>query len=183
MILAVAGRRIDEKDAERGRFPLGNVDRVREAVHAMLVQQGATAVVSSAACGADLIALAEAGKLGIRRRVVLPFAREKFRETSVVDRPGDWGVLYDEVLDQVQAAGELVIIGKLDHGDPYSVVSKLILDEAIKLGQERRESVGAAMVWDGAARGTPDYTFEFGAEARRRGLGLLEILTIGDALS
>src|SRR5271169_4673034 len=156
MILAIAGRRVDAKNAERARFPLANVDRVRQAMHATLVQQGATTVVSSAACGADLIALAEAGKLGICRRVVLPFGREKFRVTSVADRPGDWGVLYDEVLDQVQAAGELLIIGKLDHGDPYSVVSKLILDEAIKLGQERREAVGAAMVWDGAARGTPD---------------------------
>ena len=178
MILVLAGRRIDSVDTEPPQFPLQNVGKVSDAVRKLLVQQGATTVVSSAACGADLIALAEAGKLGIRRRVVLPFAREKFRETSVVDRPGDWGVLYDEVLDQMQAAGELVIIGKLDHGDPYSVVSKLILDEAIKLGQERRESVGAAMVWDGAARGTPDYTFEFGAEARRRGLGVLEIPTI-----
>ena len=75
----------------------------------LLSENGVTALATSAACGADLIGLSEAGKLGIRRRVVLPFSREKFRAESVIDRPGEWGHLYDMVLDEVSAMGDLVI--------------------------------------------------------------------------
>ena len=118
MIIALAGRRVDALDASQPRFPLQNVAKVGIAVRALLQQHNATAVVCSAACGADLIGLAEAGKLGLRRRIVLPFGREKFRETSVVDRPGEWGKLYDTVLDEVEAKGDLIVIEVVKAGDP-----------------------------------------------------------------
>lgn len=178
MILALSGRRIDAIGANQPRFPPANVDRVSEAVYRLLVQQGATVMVSSAACGADLIALVEAGKLGVRRRVVLPFSREKFRQTSVVDRRGEWARIYDTVLDEVDAMGDLVVMGELAKADPYTTTSRMILGEATAIGQERREAIGAVMVWDGKSRGNPDYTAEFGAEARKRGLVVFEILTI-----
>jgi hypothetical protein len=41
---------------------------------------------SSAACGADIIASEVASEIGLRRRIVLPFARDLFRETSANDR-------------------------------------------------------------------------------------------------
>ena len=34
----------------------------------------------------------------IPRYVLLPAQPEQFRKTSVTDRPGDWGTLYDKVL-------------------------------------------------------------------------------------
>src|ERR1700684_3534400 len=102
MIIALAGRRIDAADAKQERFPAKNVAMVRERIRLMLQSQRATVVVSSAACGADLLALSEAGSLGLRRRIVLPFEREKFRATSVMDRPGEWGALYDEALNEVE---------------------------------------------------------------------------------
>ena len=107
MIIALAGRRVDPADAKEQRFPLDNVESVRTRARAVLKKLGATALVSSAAWGADLIALSEAGQLGLRRRVILPFERRRFRETSVTDRPGEWGPLYDQVLDAVEAAGKL----------------------------------------------------------------------------
>src|SRR5882672_10452911 len=94
MIIALAGRRVDSADAKQPRFPPRNVERVHTQTRAVLKEKGATALVSSAACGADLIALSEAGQLGLRRRVILPFERRRFRETSVTDRPGEWGRLY-----------------------------------------------------------------------------------------
>jgi hypothetical protein len=178
MIFALAGRRVDASDAKKPRFPLRNVERVSKAVHSLLVQQGATAMVSSAACGADLIGLSEGGKLGLRRRVVLPFSRTQFRRTSVVDRPGEWGSVYDTVLDEVDALGDLIILGNIGNADPYSLTSRCILDEASALGQEQHESIGAVMVWDGATRGQEDYTTGFGIDARRRGLPVFEIRTV-----
>lgn len=178
MIIALAGRRVDAIDTSDPRFPVQNVGRVSLAVRALLQQQDATAVVSSAACGADLIGLSEAGKLGLRRRIVVPFDRVQFRETSVVDRPGDWGELYDSILDAVEAMGDLVVIDKVVEDQAYSAANRAILEEAIILGQQRAEPVGAALVWDGTSRGKKDYTEEFGAQARNRGLAVFEVVTI-----
>src|SRR3977135_3523481 len=109
MIVALAGRRIDTPDADSPRFPLSSIEVVRGQLHKLLSEKEATALVCSAACGADLLALSVAGDLGIRRRVVLPFTREHFRETSVVDRPGDWGSLFDAICEGVSEQGDRVI--------------------------------------------------------------------------
>ena len=178
MILALSGRRIDSNDADEPRFPLRNVGRVSREVQALLSTNAVAVLVSSAACGADLIGLSEAGKLGMRRRVVLPCGRERFRTESVMDRPGEWGGLYDMIIDDVSAMGELVTMGESPGADPYTAANHLILDEAIALGRERHDEVAALILWDGAPRGAPDYTADFAAEARTRGLKVLELSTL-----
>ena len=177
MIIALAGRRVDALDATQPKFPLQNIENVGTAVRALLKKHRAMAVVCSAACGADLIGLAEAGKLGLRRRIVLPSARDKFRETSVIDRPGDWGSMYDSILDVVEAQGDLVVMANPDGEDPYSAANRAILEEAMALGKACSEAVGALLVWDGVSRGANDYTDQFGVEARKRGLEVFEVLT------
>ena len=105
-VVALAGRRIDLPEAQVSRFPLENVQEVGRRICEALYKMHAVALVCSAACGADLVALEQAKQLGLRRRIVLPFAPEKFRETSVVDRPGDWGPLYDQQVAATAAAGD-----------------------------------------------------------------------------
>jgi hypothetical protein len=178
MIIALAGRRVDSTDAKESRFPLRNVEIVRTRARAVLKEKGATAVVSSAACGADLIALSEAGELGLRRRVVLPFERKRFRQTSVTDRPGEWGPLYDQVLDAVEAAGDLVILQNGSDDEAYSAANHAILDEAEALATALHQPATAVLIWDGASRGDHDLTEEFGAEARKRGLAVTEVRTV-----
>lgn len=178
MILALAGRRIDAAGDSPPRFPVQNIERVSRALRDLLSRDNVSALVSSAACGADLIALSEAGKLGVRRRVVLPFGRERFRKDSVVDRPGEWGGLFDAVLSDLEAMGDVVVIEVPNGADAFTTASLRILDEAVAIGKERREMVAAAMVWDGVPRGDDDYTAAFGKEARRRGIEVLEISTL-----
>jgi len=177
MILAVAGRRVDPVDAKQARFPLINVDTVRMRVRALLREKGATALVASAACGADLIALSEAAGLGIRPRVILPFERQRFRNTSVTDRPGHWGPLYDQILDDVEPMGDLVVLQNGSGDDAYSAANSVILDEAVDLGKSTDQPVAALLIWDGTSRGGHDLTEEFGVKARKRGLLVTEILT------
>jgi hypothetical protein len=143
----------------------------------VLKAHGATAVVCSAACGADLIGLSEAGQLSLRRRIVLPFGRDKFRGTSVVNCPGEWGKLYDSILDEVEASGDLVVIDTGNEDNPYSATNRAILEEGVALGRANGEPVGAALVWDGESRGANDYTDHFGAEARKLGLEVFEVPT------
>jgi len=178
VIIALAGRRIDAADSKQPRFPLANVVLVRERVRAMLKEQGATAVVCAAACGADLIALEEGGSLKLRRRVVLPFERGRFRETSVIDRPGDWGPIYDQILNQVEDAKDLVVLANMPEEEVYLAANLGILDEADALAKQSGDRVKAALVWNGESRGERDITEEFGNEARRRGWPVVEVSTL-----
>ena len=178
MVEALAGRRIDAADSKESRFPLANVEAVRVRIREMFERERVVAMVSSAACGADLIALEEAGRMGLRRRVVLPFARDQFRESSVTDRPGDWGPLYDRLLDEVEAKGDLVTRDCGSDDEAYALANSAILDEASRIAEELNDHAFAALVWDGASRGPGDLTQSFGTEARRRGLKVLELLTV-----
>ena len=178
MIITLAGRRIDAAEAEQRRFPPENVATVQQRIGAALEECGATAVVSSAACGADLLASTEAGHRGLRRRIILPFNREKFRETSVTDRPGDWGALYDRVLDEVEKKGDLLVIAAGSEDEAYAKTNHAIVDEALSIGQIVGEGVAAIVVWDGKSRGQGDLTEEFGAYAKSKGIRIIEVRTI-----
>jgi hypothetical protein len=182
MIVALAGRRIDALDADSPRFPLSAVELVRGRLQELLAEKEATALVCSAACGADLLALSVAGDISIRRRVILPFEREHFRKTSVVDRPGRWAPLFDVTCDEVAEQGDLVILGcSEDDEAAYSVASGAILNEAVQLQTASQgkdgQSILAVIVWEGAPRGEDDETASFAREARSRGFAIAEILT------
>ena len=190
-VVALAGRRVDPPNPDTPRFPPENVGLVRERVRAFLEERRAVALVCSAACGADLVALEAAGALGLRRRVVLPFDPATFRETSVTDRPGDWGPRYDGVIEAVTRAGDLVVLeGAGEGGAAYAAANERILDEALRLAgvaaAPGREATGpvpperalAVIVWDGRSRGEDDATAGIAASARQRGLAVEEILTV-----
>jgi hypothetical protein len=178
MILAVAGRRIDDANAQDPHFPFHNVDLVRRRIRALLHASAATILVSSAACGADLIALGEARELGLSVRIILPFARDKFRVSSVADRPGDWGPVYDEIMDEAEASGTLQVLDKTPDESSYRAVNAEILTVAVGLTNELRQPASAVLVWDGASKGDADITGDFAIEAKRRGLPVVEILTL-----
>jgi len=180
MIIALAGRRVDALDAKSARFPATpeNLETVRQRILELLQARRASALVSSAACGADLLALSVAGALGMRRIIVLPFEREKFRETSVTDRPGEWGSLYDRILDEVQKAGDLRVLDLKSEEEAYAETNHVIVDEAISLGEKLRVSVSALLVWDGKSRGKGDLTEEFGGYARNKKVAVIEVMTV-----
>ena len=174
-VVALAGRRIDAPGTDPPRFPLEAVPGVRRRLAEMLVQESAVALVCSAACGADLLALAEAERLGLRRRVILPFPPARFRETSVIDRPGDWATAFDRLVADAQTTGDLVVIDGSAGGDDaaYAAANAAIVREARRLAPE---GVGggacrlvAAIVWEGAARSGTDATEGFRALAAEAG--------------
>lgn len=164
-VVALAGRRVDAADAKEPRFSPKDVDVVRERVRRMLRDVQPAALVCSAACGADLLALDEAADLGIPRRIVLPFAKDRFRETSVVDRPGNWGPTFDRLVAQAEADGALVVadVGEGDEG--YREANRAILREAAR---GAAGGVEAWIVWNGRPRDEGDITLHFSDEAFRR---------------
>lgn len=186
MIIALAGRRVDPTDAEVERFPPAEVGRVRDRLRTLLGDAGATALVGSGACGSDLLAMEVAGELGLRRRMVLPFELGRFRATSVADRPGNWGPLFDRIAAAVAVAGDLVVLEhEVDPDAAYAAANVAILDEAGRLargpGDDAGDGVFAVVVWEGRDRGPGDLTADFAREARARGLTVAEVPTQGGA--
>jgi hypothetical protein len=178
-VIALAGRRVDAADAPTSRFPPAHVPAVRERIRAELKRLSAGALVCSAACGADLVALDAAGELGIRRRVVLPFEASRFRKTSVVDRGEEWGPLFDRVMADLRARNDVVTLEVAgDEAASYAAANTMILDEARAVAAVAGDDVVAVLVWEGASRGKDDVTDAFGREARHRGVPVLQVLTV-----
>jgi hypothetical protein len=179
VVIALAGRRVDAPNAETARFPLANVPMVSQRLDELFQREAATALVSSAACGADLVALKVAGARRMRRRIVLPFDRDRFRVTSVIDRPGDWGPLYDRILAELDPSHDIVTLE--GHGEgtaAYIATNHEILRNAIALARQGNDQAIAALVWEGASRGSDDVTASFGNDASALGLRVVHVKTL-----
>ena len=182
-VIALAGRRIDLPEAQVPRFPLENVQEVGRRICEAFCKTKAVALVCSAACGADLVALEQAKQLGLRRRIVLPFAPERFRETSVVDRPGGWGPVYDQQVAATAAAGDLLVLDAATGGDAaYAAANEAIVREAQALARTaqpgRPHSLIAILVWEGAPCPGSDATARFRDLTRRAGFAEQSISTL-----
>ena len=180
-VIALTGRRIDAVGMIPPRFPLECVTVVRRRIAYAFVQERGSALVCSAACGACLIALDEAERLGLRRRIVLPFLPERFRETSVVDRPGNWGPCFDHHVATASATGDLLILDN-SHGDEkaYTDSMEMIVREAQALALSGTPPLRqiALIVWEGVARSAMDATASFCASAINAGFEKKSVSTI-----
>ena len=189
-VVALGGRRIDAEPTSTPRFPFDQVDRVGMEIADQLRRTQAVALVCSAACGADLIALETAQKMGLPTRIILPFSAARFRETSVVDRPRPefWGSMFDRVTSVARAHGDLIELDAAEADDAYSMTNGVIIREAKKLAgiKDRERSRGslrliALVVWDGASRGPDDNTNKFVELARESSFRIEQILTLNTA--
>jgi hypothetical protein len=186
-IFALAGRRIDPGKALSPRFPEANVEGVRTALRRMFEKMAPALLIASAACGSDLLGLDAASSLGIRVRIVIPFAPEVFRRTSVVDRPpaAYWGALYDKLLAEAVKCDDLTILDRNpDDTGAYRDANQVIISETVIAAQnaEPPAQPTAVVVWEGGARGGGDATDHFLRLALERGFSVAQISTL-DPLS
>jgi hypothetical protein len=180
-VIALAGRRIDAEQAETKRFPLEAVETVGARLDALFTAEHAVALVSSAACGADLIALHVATRRELRRRVVLPSEPRVFLEMSVIDRPGGWGPIFDRIIGEVHGHGDLVVaVPPADRSDLYHYGNEMIIAEACRLAVEIGAGTRkvAVVVWEGESHEGLDITEDFRRTALARQYELREILTL-----
>jgi hypothetical protein len=181
-IIALAGRRIDAPGTTPPRFPLSKVEEVRSRLVGVFTRLQAVALVCSGACGADLVALEAAEQLGMRRRIVLPFPPQRFRKISVVDRPGDWGRVFDRQIAAAAKSDDLVVLDfKGDDGRGYAAANEAIIHETLTLTrtaeQGRPHRLVALLVWEGTRRQGSDATAAFGDLAQKAGFEVITILT------
>jgi GNAT superfamily N-acetyltransferase len=179
MVIVSAGRRIDASGALEQRFPAWAEPMVAHDIEDTLGEMSGSVLISSAACGSDILALEAARRLGIRRQVVLPFDRITFRAKSVTDREGDWGGRYDLLLDEIERAGDLLTLG-LDAAanEAYLATNARMLKEAQEFAGQRGEQTGALLVWNGKSRGPGDVTEQFRMAAEDKRFLIREISTL-----
>jgi hypothetical protein len=186
-VVALSGRRVDAVGETNPRFPLECVPIVRERIREVLQKTRARVLVCSAACGADLLAIEEARDLGLDVQVILPAPRRTFRRTSVVDRPGDWGEVFDRQMDLAEQEGTVHRMKAAASSNYVGYVSalKVILDQAVGYANRTRKGkaadvpgrVTALIVWNGQSRGDKDVTAKFLQQARDRRFSVREVFT------
>ena len=172
-ILILAGRRIDRVNADKARFPLSNIHLVKQALEKFFRDHQIGELVSSGACGADLLAQQVASDCKVRRTIILPFDRETFRQTSVADRPGDWGELYDSLLENCSLQ---ILDYKKDDRQAYSKVTDAIVSSGI-----HTEKKLALCLWDSVKKNHDDASAEFKTKAASAGYEVFEINTLAGA--
>jgi hypothetical protein len=175
-VAAVAGRRIDRLDAEPRRFPISSIDSVKQQLVKIFTEEKIDFLVCAAASGADLLALESASKLNIDFRIVLPFAPDRFRLTSVVDSSAEWGAIFDLAVRKAESTGNLVVLDKdLADEDAYKHATEVILAEANKVAAPGKAV--AIIVWEGKPRGPDDFTLQFRTLAVEAGMRERVVLT------
>jgi hypothetical protein len=177
-VLAVAGRRIDPVDLDEPRFPSGNEALVALRIRDKMVSAASKVVVCSGACGADILALESAAQLGLRRRLVLPFARQHFRATSVADRGEDWGRRFDAILRQLQSEDIVELNLQIGSQEAYAATNCEILDQAEGLASSTGRRALAMVVWNGLNRGATDLTDQFRRLAEGRKYEVIQVSTL-----
>lgn len=191
MIITLAGRRIDGKDDNPSRFPSENRKKVKEKIKSLFIKKNAKALVCSAACGADLLALEVADELNLPYRIVLSSDPQEFREKSVTDRGDDWGEIFDKLYEKAKKRGEVIEVDSTAENDEIYIETNVrILDEATMLAQEASDKTAGnvshdsienqilvVIVWEGRTRGDDDITANFAESGRARGFEVEQVLT------
>jgi len=181
MVVALAGRRISAPGSNPLRFPVENVSKVRERLEKFFASTRPEILVSSGACGADLLALEVAGSMGILRSIVLPFEPPRFKTLSVIDRPGDWGPLFDKICKEVEREEKIQVQNYAENDDSkYFEISVDILQRAEKLSEkyDSSKNIVAVIVWDGEAKTRDDATLDFKIKAAAQNCEIVEISTL-----
>lgn len=179
MIIALAGRIIDPLDSAEKRFPLQMKDVVYDRIRRFFHDNDVRILVGSAACGADLLAQKAARELKIERHIILPFNREKFRATSVARRPGAWDKIFDEICDESEREGNVIVLEGLedDEEKAYSAATTELLKRAESL-RSKKEKILAVAVWEGTRKSETDETASFIEKARTRNITVAVISTL-----
>lgn len=171
MILVFAGVQSDLPDAAQQRLPQRAEDPLRRRIEGLLHDLGPRLAVGAAATGSDIIIAEAALAVGVPVRIVLPFAREAFEQTSLHARDRRWRERFTALLD---AAGPAVTCG-LDPADPrvFEQHNQVLLERAAAWAGPR-EPVHALAIRPGAgtARSTTD---DFAERCHRMAIPLLDV--------
>ncbi len=173
MIVVFAGNRPDESGIEERliRFPASAETAVATTIHRVLRKIRPAEVVGGASSGADTLFLEAATRLGIPRRVVLPFAADEYLKAAV--KPS--GALWVERAMRMLASRDTTVTVHDDGTRDRSAFLKgnlALISKAVERAESQSVEPIAVVVrhLNGAKRSVSD---EFVDEAVARGLRVI----------
>jgi len=173
-VVVAAGRRVDAPDAQSARFPPSNVEAVLKRIRKVFARDKPSALVCSGACGADLLAIEAATERHMKRYISLGAEPAEFRKTSVTDRPGNWGELFDQAIKTAT-----VEVLKLQEGqEGYLETNLKLMDRAQAVAKQSGTTVEALVIWNEQSRGPDDVTDHFLQQAKQRKIPVTQISTL-----
>jgi class 3 adenylate cyclase/tetratricopeptide (TPR) repeat protein len=147
-IVACSGHLIDSPGKNR-RFPQEAEAIVRAKIEENLDFLGATCGYSSAACGTDIIFLEAMASRGGETHVFLPFAKDKFIQSSVRREGTDWEARFEKVLDQATSVHYVTSEGYYGDDSLFSFCNDVMLGFAAMRARGLDEEPNLLLFWDG----------------------------------
>jgi tetratricopeptide (TPR) repeat protein len=177
-VLVFTGHMIDLPGRQRPRFPPAKEAQVRAAIRARLQSIGPVAAYGSAACGADILCLECMQELGGELHIVLPFALEEFRGTSVDLLPdGDWGARFERLIEN---ATDVLVTGERpppNHASTFEYANLVMTGLARLRAQMLDTQLQGLAVWDGVEAGDVGGTGSMVSLWRESGVALEHVPT------
>jgi hypothetical protein len=155
-VLLFSGHMVDRPDRKKPRLPAAAVPPAARAIELSLNELDVDhrdRAVCSAASGGDLLFIESCLARGAAIDVFLPFARERFLETSV--RPGGagWESRFDTLLSDPRVTLHLGADANAD-GQAYARCNQSMLDFSLARGEE----LDFICLWDGGGGDGPGGT-------------------------
>jgi hypothetical protein len=187
MIVALAGRRIDKPYTKTPAFPFSNIEKVSAELNNFFNENNVTHLVSSGACGADLLGLEVAIKLKISCYLILPFEKEIFVSKSVSDcfKNEMWEAVFNKIYTSLEEQQKITILSiSPEDEDKYQKTNKAILNKVESLSASLKKTEEylssnlkpqkiALILWEGKPKAkeidTTDYTENLLESAKEMG--------------
>jgi class 3 adenylate cyclase/tetratricopeptide (TPR) repeat protein len=147
-IVACSGHLIDNP-GKRRRFPQEAEEIVRRKIDEKLDKLKATCGYSSAGCGTDLIFLEAMQERGGETHIFLPFAKDKFIQTSVHRAGTDWTSRFEKALDYATSVHYVTNEGYYGDDTLFSFCNDVMLGFAAMRGRGLNEDPNLLLFWDG----------------------------------
>ena len=159
-VVAFSGHMLDQPGQKRPRFPEKAAEPVKRRIAEILEKLDVRIGYASAACGADVLFHECLQERGGESRVVLPFARKDFLETSVSFAGPAWVKRVEGILSGSSVVEQATRGGYGGEDQLFSYANRLIMGKAILQSRFLETEPLLLAVWDGARGGKSGGTGE-----------------------
>lgn len=165
-----SGHMFDTADRAEPRFPISLKEKASEAIGSYIDEANIKIAYTSAACGGDLLFCREILNRGLELNIVVPFATEEFRRTSVALNGVDESMEYWDILKAANSVSIATDESHLNNPCLYTHADNLIEGYALLRAGQCNGRVEVIAAIDPYTQGEPGGTTERTTEWLEQGL-------------
>ena len=178
-VIVFSGHLLDRPDRIVPRFPAKMIEAVKAEIRRRVDKLNGRFGYASAACGADILFHEVMLEVGGEVHVILPFARDLFRQKSVeVVGDGQWVKRFETVIGKAVEVQELSLHDQEDDGPTHEFDNRMLNGLARLRAEQLETKLIPLAVWDGNPGDGPGGTADNVARWRELGWDV-EIIEVG----